>query len=302
MHDPLREFREALAAFGLGDPEIIADGQLHRIRAPDDKPGTRNAWYVLHLDRPAAGAFGSWRTGDSATWCERTDGRLDPAERLRLEATIAQGRAIQEEERRQRQAAAAQRAAGIWAAATPAGPDHPYLVRKAIRPHGLRQTGAGLLLVPVMAGERLLSLQTISAHGEKRFLTGGQVAGGYCRIPGTRPAPLVIGEGFATVASLVEVTGASGIVAFFAGNLEPVAKAMRRDHPAIEIIVAGDNDVATPGNPGATQATAAARAIAAKVLIPSFEGLDRAGTDWNDWLAITRHRHPAARLAGGHHG
>ena len=302
MHDPLREFREALAAFGLGTPEIIADGLLHRFRAPDDKPGSKNAWYVLHLDRPAAGAFGSWRTGDSATWCERPDGRLDPEERLRLEATIAQGRAAQEEERHQRQAAAAQRAAGIWAAATPADPGHPYLVRKGIGPHGIRQTGAGLLLVPVRAGERLLSLQTITPAGEKRFLPGGQVAGAYYRVPGTLSAPLVIGEGFATVASLVEATGAPGIVAFFAGNLAPVAKAMRRDHPDLEIIVAGDNDAATPGNPGATQATAAARAIAAKVLIPSFEGLERHGTDWNDWLALTRRRHPAASLAGGHHG
>ncbi len=289
MHDPLREFRGALAAFGLGAPEIIADGLLQRFRAPDDKPGTRNAWYVFHLDRPAAGAFGSWRTGESATWCDRPDGRLDPAERLRLEATIAQGRAAQEEERHQRQAAAAQRAAGIWATATPADPKHPYLVAKLVAPHGIRQAGS-LLLVPVADGERLTSVQTIAPTGDKRFLKGGRMAGGFYLIADApQSSPLVIGEGYATVATLVEQTGCPGVVAFNAGNLLSVAREMRRRYPETPIVIAGDNDKWTPGNPGATKARAAAVAIHAKLMIPDFSGLDLSAqpTDWNDFYRLT---------------
>ena len=295
--DPTTGFREALTAAGLGaPPEIIPDGKIHRFRADNEKSGS-NAWYVFHQDPPAAGAFGNWRTGETGTWCARAGGTLDPDERRRLEAHIRQARQAQESDRRQRHEAAARRALDIWQHAKPADPAHPYLLRKGIQPHGTRQTGAALLLVPVTLDGRIVSVQTINAAGDKLFLSGGRTAGGYYRLPDApHHEPLLIGEGFATVASLTEETSAAGIVAFNAGNLVAVAKAMRERHPAAEIIVAGDNDRHTEGNPGATQAQAAARAVGGKVLIPEFDP-DEPGTDWNDWLLQRR-----APGAGGHHG
>ena len=65
-------FVQAIAAAGLGQPEIIADGQLHRFHTPDDKAGRQSGWFLLHLDRLPAGAFGSWKTGESQTWCAKS--------------------------------------------------------------------------------------------------------------------------------------------------------------------------------------------------------------------------------------
>ena len=72
-------FRDALqATFGPLDWLPVADGTIHRFRVPDDKAGTLNGWYVLHLDGIASGAFGSWKAGGSSTWSSRKP--ADPME------------------------------------------------------------------------------------------------------------------------------------------------------------------------------------------------------------------------------
>ncbi|MGK4277388.1 hypothetical protein, partial [Escherichia coli] len=52
------QFRTAMLDAGLAPPEAIeADGQLHRYHVEGDKAGSKNAYYVLHLDGRAAGVF-----------------------------------------------------------------------------------------------------------------------------------------------------------------------------------------------------------------------------------------------------
>ncbi|MBL0168493.1 MAG: toprim domain-containing protein, partial [Propionivibrio sp.] len=75
---------------------------------------------------------------------------------------------------------------------------------------------------------------------------------------------------FATGASIHEATGYPVAVAFNAGNLEPVAKALRAKFPDLRLIVCADDDVGTAGNPGMTKATAAARAVGALLAVPDF--------------------------------
>ena len=116
------------------------------------------------------------------------------------------------------------------------------------------------------------------------------MSGAWCPLPGTKETPILIGEGFATVASLVKETGAPGIVAFNAGNLLPVAKSMRRLNPHAEIVICGDDDRWTEGNPGRTKARQAAVTIGAKLLLPDFTGLDLSTkpTDFNDLYRLRR--------------
>lgn len=116
-------FGEAMAAAGLGHPEIIADGKLHRFRTPDDKIGKSSGWYLLHLDRLPAGAFGSWKTGETQTWCAKSREEQTPAERAAIRALMAEAQRQHQAERDQRQHAAAIRAAGIWNRCTPAPAD-----------------------------------------------------------------------------------------------------------------------------------------------------------------------------------
>lgn len=289
-------FRAAIAAAGLGEPNIIPDGKIHRFRAVGDKAGKLSGWYVLHLDRLPAGVFGSWRLGYSETWSSKDRDEMTQQERADFRALIEQAKRQQQAERDQQHRAAAKKAARMWDYATPADPEHPYLLNKQIKPHGIRQQGVGLL-VPVMVAGRITSMQTIFPAGAKRFLSGGRISGGAYLIADavTRPE-ILIAEGFATGATLHEEIGAAVWCAFNAINLMPVAREVRRLHPSAEIVIAGDDDQWTEGNPGRTKARAAALAIGARLLMPDFTGLDLSSkpTDWNDLYRLRRLAREAA--------
>lgn len=288
--DPVADFRSAMTAAGLAPPDaIVPDGALHRFHIEGDRIGTRNGWYCLFADQMPAGVFGSWKTGASDTWCAKSRHTLTHRDRANLAALVEQARRQRDAEQAKTWESAATRAAAIWDRAQPASDSHPYLVRKCVRAHGTRQTQDGRLVVPVWDGERLTTIQYIDATGDKRFLTGGRIKacsfpiGEYC--PGE---PIAIGEGFSTCAALHQETGALVLAAFSAGNLLPVARRVRDQYPDAQLVIAGDNDAWTPGNPGRTKAIEAARAVRGRVLIPMFSGADLAGrpTDWNDWLRL----------------
>lgn len=190
------------------------------------------------------------------------------------------------------------------AAAINADDSHAYLINKGLAAHrGLRVApftlrgrlysfhhhtwmdnativNAGDLLVPVFSSDALqrgalINLQRIDATGAKRFLTGGQKKSGYFPMmpDGWQKADGVEGmavvEGMATGATLLETQAFDNpcvgvVVAFDAGNLEPVATAMMTKYPGKPVIVAADNDQGTTGNPGLKTA----RAIADQLRIP----------------------------------
>ena len=118
---------------------------------------------------------------------------------------------------------------------------HPYLADKGVQPHGLRQDADGRLMVPVRdADGRIWSLQRIGGDGFKQFEEGGRVEGGHYVIGDLKqPGPLLIAEGFATAATLHEMTGMPAIVAFNAGNLLAVAQTYRALDPDRVIVIAG---------------------------------------------------------------
>ncbi len=276
-------FRDAMTAAGIAPPQnIVADGRLHRFDVNDDRRGTRTGWYILHLDNLPAGVFGCWKRGISEKWTEdRPD--LSDAEREQQRERIAHAIRAQAAEKRKRTEAALLQAHRIMAQAALAE-THPYLESKNVGPHGLRLAPDGRLIVPVLSAEgELQSLQYIAADGSKRFLSGCPVREGRYII-GEVGERLVVCEGFATGASIHEATGLPVVIAFNAGNLEPVAKQFRKAHPAIEIIIAADDDRFTDGNPGLTDATAAAKASKARVVVPAFSP-DSDGTDFNDMVA-----------------
>lgn len=285
----LDQFRAALRARDIVPPEpILADGRLHRCHAAG-RHGRGDAAYLLHIDGVPAGGLENWRDGLGwQTWrCELARALTD-AERQDLHERSRAARAERDRDIAERHAAARRTAARLWAGAAPAPADHPYLASKGVQPFGLR-VWRGALLVPVrdLAGE-LHSLQFIGADGSKRFLRGGRVQGLACWVgpphePGDPESPILIAEGFATGASLHEATGHPVAVAFNAGNLEPVARAVRDRWRSTPIIVCADDDHHTAGNPGLTHARAAARADAGRLAVPDF-GSARPpdATDFND--------------------
>lgn len=285
------QFRDAILDAGLGDPgRIVADGEVHRFRTTDDKPGAKSGWYSLHLDGCPAGVFGSWHEGHTQSWCSIAKDRQTPAQRADIRRMVEAAKAQRDAKTRDRQAEAARRAKAQWDGASPADPGHPYLLAKQIGPHGVRQQGIALL-VPVYVGNVLTSLQTILPDGTKRFLRDGRIAGGYVLIDdATRRPEILVAEGFATAASLHEEIGAAVYVTFNAGNLLAAARQVRALHPGGTIILCADNDAWTQGNPGLTKARAAAIEIGGKLLVPDFTGVDLSSkpTDWNDWYRLRR--------------
>ncbi|WP_290518024.1 toprim domain-containing protein [Alcanivorax sp.] len=273
-------FRAALeAALGAAPDHIEADGQIHRFKTEQDKRGERSGWYVLYLDRVPAGAFGNWRSGLNERWSKVDQSRLTVSQLTELRRHIRKQRAQAALERQEAQGDAAEKVRKLWEWAKPANPMHPYLQAKQMPPLQLRQHGDALL-VPLTDGHRMVNLQRIFPDGSKRFYPGGRVSGCWSPIEGEK-GPLYICEGWSTGATINKLTGHLVVCAMNAGNLTHVAKAMRERDPDRYLVIAGDNDRFTDGNPGKAAAIDAARAVGGEWKIPDFPEGEQ-GTDYND--------------------
>lgn len=274
------DFRDALqAVFGRLEWLPEADGQIHRFHVPGDRSGSRNGWYLLFADGIASGCFGSWRVGDTHTWSSRKP--TDPLEAQLIAQRVDLARQKRDAERMQRQQSAADYAARSWSRAPSASRAHAYLMQKRVGPHGLRQQG-NRLLVPLYRDGALVNLQRIGSDGDKRFLFGGALKGCYSPI-GTITQTLYVCEGWATGATIHEATGLAVACAMNAGNLEHVALVLRAKYPNARLVIAGDDDRQTEGNPGRKAATAAALAVGGEVSFPDWPADAPASlTDFND--------------------
>lgn len=265
------DFMAAMSDAGLAmhKTALIADGALHRYRVDGDKAGSKNGWYSLHLDGQPFGAFGSWKTGQSCTWTAGKPETMTEAERRSLAARMAAAKLARDAEQAAVQMSAQKRAVAIWEKAKPADGGHAYLASKAVPAYGIKLLREQLVVPMRDADGTLHSLQFIGKDGRKTFLTGGRKRGCYHAI-GRPERALCICEGYATGATIYRDTGHATAVAFDAGNLQPVAKALRQKFPRLTLVIAADNDMETPGNPGLSAAQAAARAVGAVLAVPTF--------------------------------
>lgn len=275
---PEVQFREAMLEAGITPPdEIILDGQLRRFRT-DNKRTDRSGWYVGHADGICTMIFGDWRQGIEKTIKATTNKQYTVAEEMALVARIAAAKAARDAERKKQNEAAASTVDIIWSEGAAASPEHPYLKRKGIQPHGAKITGDGRLMVPLFDEHGVLaSLQYIDAEGGKLYHPGGSVGGKFCLI-GTLDVPgvLYVAEGYATAATINEVSGRPVVVAYSASNLVPVTGTMRDIYgQAQDIVIVADNDASGVGQKYAEQACAK---YGARMVMPSIAG------DANDYV------------------
>ena len=291
MYDAIPQFRDAIRATGLEPPNVIEPGKFHRF--PGIGKGARNrAGWCLLFDDCRGGCFGDWSTDLYKVWQAKRGQPCSHAERSALARQVKAARQRAEAERLAEHDAAAKRADIIWNTAAYAPNDHPYLLSKCIQPHGAKLHKNTLVLPIVDFTGKLTSLQFIAADGGKKLLSGGRKQG--CFIPvtdvTTAPSHVVICEGWATGCTLAEDDPSALVLAAIdAGNLKPVATAARCQWPSAELVIAGDDDRLTRGNPGATKATSAAIASGALLALPPWpENAPDYLTDFNDlavWLA-----------------
>lgn len=185
----------------------------------------------------------------------------------------------------------------------------PYLERKLISSlYGARiKDNPGhdpILIVPLRDVEgRVWNYQRIYAQklskGDKFFADAARIEGLFHRlesVPGKQdgnfePGSVVyICEGFATAASIKASFGdsPSNVVASFnAGNLSPVALAIKEKNPTCSIVICADNDAYTvinnkPYNVGIEKGRRAAGSVGGKIVYPIFKYPKKGFTDFND--------------------
>lgn len=281
-----------MLAAGLQPPEIIRPGRIHRFPGRGKRPGNKAGWCVLFEDG-RSGCFGDWSTGLKRTWRaqERWGNSGSGIQNVHQHQSTGNGKWTKTPQDIH-QIVAAERAAAIWRKASPASSHHPYLLRKHIRPNGARIYKGALTLPVVDFSGTLTSLQFIASDGSKRLLAGGRKRGCFIPVAGEarNPARIIICEGWATGCTLAEINPSALVIAAIdAGNLQPVALMSRCHWPQAELLIAGDDDRKTSGNPGASKARAAAIAARARLAMPEWpDDAPEHLSDFNDlavWLA-----------------
>ncbi|MAM93839.1 MAG: hypothetical protein CMI61_04260 [Parvibaculum sp.] len=285
MTDPRAAFVDHLRECGYLPPTFLSRTDISRFPAPGDKPQGDAGWAVYYEfpdtfnpgGNIGVGVYGDWRTGERETWVSKRAESMSHEERTALSGHIEEAKRLREEAQAKLHAETAIMARAEWETLQPATA-HSYLDAKRIKPHGARIKGDALV-VPVCDASGIVSLQYIWTD-KKRFMTGGKTRGCYYIIPGANEPngsnTVYVCEGFATGATIAEATGATVYVAFNAGNLIDVTQAAKAAHPQARLIVAGDDDVNTEGNPGRAKATAAADMARCDIVFPDVP------TDFND--------------------
>lgn len=243
------------------------------------------------------------RTAEPETEAQRKE-----REKLRNEKVAKEVKATESKAK-----AAAGKTKTLSEAAVPAQADHPYLVRKGVKPvttlleipaeqaaqilgYAPKSDGkllAGrLLIAQVEINGKLSTAELIDEEGKKSAIAGGTKSSGYWSaqpLPANDDVSLAftIGEGIATVLSAHEAKGYFSIAALSASNIPKVAKYIKDHYPASNIIILAD-----VGN-GQKYAEQAAIATGATLAIPSFtpeqiqqfqntNKNDKPPTDFND--------------------
>ena len=274
------QLKDAMLGAGLKPPEAIhLDGKLHRFNSGTkgekghDKPG----WYIVFNDGIPAGRFGCWRSGVELTWKADIGRSLTVAEEMAQSRRLSEAKAQRDAEQAKTREVAANTVDLIWSQAGAASPEHPYLQRKGIQPNGARITGDGRLMVPLYNSDgELSSIQYIDHQGGKLYHPGGQTGSMFWLVGSTDDADtLYIAEGFATAATISEVTGKPCAVAYSASNLVPVTGILKAAYPTLDICIVADNDASGVGQRYAEQASAK---FGVRMTMPPIEG------DANDYV------------------
>ena len=289
-----------------GKFRLEIDGQLHRYKVRGDKGSEKSGAYCIFNDEWPAGWCQNWRIGESVIWSfERelsTNKEYHAISEAEYQARLERSRQRQAELKKQREQeqARASEHARILVEGLPEAPkvsDHAYMIKKGIYSYGVKyHKDIDSILVPLRDIDgRIRSYQSISADGSKKFCTDAPTKGNFWSIAlddsypdddKERRSPILLGEGFATMSTVYELTSLPCVAAMTAGNLKPVAEALKTKYPNKPIIIMADNDHLKDFNTGKEKAEQACKELdLAGVVMPDFSESED-GTDWNDYCRL----------------
>jgi len=262
---PEIQLADAMRKVGIDPPpNIQIDGQLHRFstkgRARDD-----SGWYIVFPDEPIAGRFGCWRDQIDAPFRADVGRELTVAEQMISARRQNEARERRDAERKRKAEVAASTVEAIWANAIAPSPDHPYLKRKGIQAHGARMTGDARLIVPLFGPDgSLSSLQYIGE--DKRYHPGAVTRGCSWTLGEIDDGTIFVAEGFATAATIHEVSGRPAVIAYSANNLPAIVGQLREQHgDQRDLVIVADNDAS---GVGLNKADEAAARYGARIVMP----------------------------------
>ena len=294
------------------------DSKIHRYSVAGDKNGDRSGSYCLFNQDWPAGWFKNWRTGETQNWnfppskIQLEERKKDPDYERKVKEAQAKAEKRREELQRElehKNQTAADEARRYFNRSDPCRPNIPYLEKKGVKAYGpirADKYNPNIVIIPLFCFKNdesdfknaafleISTLQFISETGQKRFLSGGKLSGSFFPFTtGPRELandkderPVLIGEGYATMATVYEATGLPCIAAMTSNNLEAVARLFKEKYPHRKFIIVADNDIKTEGNPGLTTARKIVQELNIEGLItPTFKKREH-GTDWNDFMML----------------
>lgn len=283
---PREEFAEKLKSISCviraGSEHPIMDGEKHCISVEGEKFSEKSGsgFYVGHLDGHPAGYMKNNRTGADLTW-KAKGYTLEPEQKALLAAEAAEKLQQREAELSKQQEQAAQRVRKELGKLIPAATATAYMKAKGIAPHAGAFTDMGGKKTYLPATDvhgKQWTTQYIKEDGTKRFAKDSKKEGCFHVVGGmdelVKAPVIVIGEGYATAASLKQSLGFATVSAFDSGNLAAVAQALHQKFPDKQVVIAGDDDrhleVTQGVNPGRSKAEEAASLVGGRLMMPIF--------------------------------
>jgi putative DNA primase/helicase len=292
-------------------------------------PREKRGWYWLSSfsvngESLIIGAYGIFLGNDNNKQTVKLSktqrDRLTPEQIAAQKARHKEAQKRAEADRQREADRAAARASKAWKQSSLHG-ESEYLQRKQIQAHGVRFSGKGAVVIPMLdVNDTIRGLQFILSRGHERLLktgrdkefwpTGLQMRGTFHLIGKPPRDILLIAEGYATAASLHEATGLPVAVVWTANNILPACQALKKKYRRARQLICADDDwlqkCAECGlytrvdsetcqhcgqphrksNAGVSNAQAAAVAVGGSWICPAFSSprpADQKGpTDFND--------------------
>lgn len=318
---------------GLGLPDhqpLIKDNEIHRYSS-DSKQNELDEWYRVFAgftsnNKPFLRCvYGSWSNTAKKFIFSSTDNQENytSEERANIIEILEDQKKEDEKKLTERHDKIAKEAARIWKdsmASPPRDTVLPSSKKYALYPKmkGIDAIGARydsyphgnhpalVICLQNIEGE-IRSIQYIwvddNGKVEKRFMKDGEKRGCFYIIGSNTQevfdrSSIIIVEGYATGISVYEATKRTVpvIVAFDAGNIEPVIENIRRKFADISITIAGDDDKEKEGNgkqnTGKEAANKAAKKFGCAIVFPTFlkgRDKDKNGKYYSDFNDLHQH-------------
>jgi len=265
--------------------------KFQRFAAARHHKRSKDLFVVLHnYDRGAT--FGDWHyPEDWFTYWNKDYGRPTPSDLARNHHELQKRKQEQAYERSKREWRARELWAKFYVSHTPV--THPYVINKRINPYYARQVRSWLL-IPVRDIEyKLITLQLIKPDGFKRLWKGtsgkdlmiwlcDDLPEDYCGI-------IRVCEGYATGATIHQVTKSPVVCSLGVSNLKSVVISLRQRYVHAIIKICADNDQWGNDNVGLTIARSISLQAGVSICYPDFANM-KIGlkpTDFNDLFQLT---------------